>query len=120
MNESRLQAALLLAAPGFLPDLRLFRRNVMVARVEGRSVRTCIKGQCDLYGYIRGGKTIEVELKSAKGRMRPEQRAWAAWCVGWGIPHLVLKAQAEETVEQTVERWCDEIGLAVGLRCVRG
>ena len=34
--ESELQAALLIAAPSALPDLRLFRRNVSVVEIDGR------------------------------------------------------------------------------------
>lgn len=109
MLESQLQAALLLMAPRVIPSLRLFRRNVLVARIEGRSIRTGIKGQCDLHGYFRGGKAIEIELKGPKGRILPEQRAWATWCAEWGVLHLTLKARADETIDQTVERWCNEI-----------
>jgi hypothetical protein len=109
MTESPLQTALLLAAPMELPDLRLFRRNVGVAAMGKHVVRFAIKGQCDLMGYWKGGRAIEVELKAAGGRMRPEQKQWAAFCVSWGVPHVVLQARAGETVEETVKRWCGEL-----------
>jgi hypothetical protein len=107
--ETELQIAFLLAAPARFPDLRLFRRNVIVARIESRTVHAGIKGQCDLYGYVRGGRIVEIELKSATGRQRPDQAAWATWCVEWGIPHIVLRGAVGETVKQTVKRWCNEL-----------
>lgn len=109
MTESVLQANLLLEAPKRLPNLRLFRRNVVKVRIEDRTVRAGIKGQCDLYGYVRGGRTIEVELKGVGKYLSPEQKAWQAWCEEWRVPHVVLRAARGETVEETVGRWCDEI-----------
>jgi hypothetical protein len=72
-------------------------------------VRFAIPGQCDLYGITRGGRHIEVELKSLKKPLSPEQRAWAAWCKEWDVPHAVLRSEKGETVEQTVSRWCEEL-----------
>lgn len=99
MKESALQSQLLLRAPIELPDLRLFRRNVGVARAaSGNMIRFGIKGQPDLYGLWRGGGFVEVELKSKNGRLRPEQAAYAAWCASWGVRHIVL-------VESSIEDW---------------
>ena len=114
MTESQLQVALLLAASRELQDLRLFRRNVGVARIEGRAVRFAIAGQCDLYALVRGGGHLEVELKAAGGRLSPEQESWQNWCIAWSIPHIVLKAEKGETVEQTVGRWCAELKEEIG------
>lgn len=107
--ESTLQARLLLLAPERLPDLRLFRRNVVVARTENRTVRAGLPGQSDLYGYVRGGRVIEVELKAAGRYLSPPQRAWAKWCSDWDVPHVTLTGRVGETVEQTVERWIGEL-----------
>lgn len=113
-HESTLQAAFLLRAPERFPDeLRLFRRNVVVAQRGGRNVRAGIAGQSDLYAYVRGGRCLEIELKGLRTPVSPEQRAWAAWCESWGVPHLLLRAAKGETTEQTVERWCDELQMAV-------
>lgn len=110
-HESALQTALLLAAPRALPGLRLFRRNVGTARIRGAVVQFAIAGQCDLYGLVRGGRHIEVELKAAGAprALPPDQESWANWCVAWGIPHVVLRAQKDESDEQTVARWCEEL-----------
>ncbi len=109
MSESVLQAKLLLEAPKRIPHLRLFRRNVVVARMENRTVRAGIKGQCDLYGYFRGSIAVEVELKAAGKSSSPEQRAWAEWCKEWRVIHAVLRAQKGESDEQTIDRWCAEL-----------
>jgi hypothetical protein len=72
-------------------------------------VRFAIPGQCDLYGIVQGGRHIEVELKSLKKPLLPEQKQWQSWCKEWGVPHTVLRSVAGETVPQTVERWCLEL-----------
>jgi len=107
--ESTLQAALLLAAPERLPNVRLFRRNIVKVRIEDRLVRAGIKGQCDLYAITRGGRHIEVELKGVNTPTSADQRTWRAWCIEWEVPHVVLRAKKNETTEETVERWCLEL-----------
>jgi len=110
-TESSLQVALLLAVPKSLPGIRFFRRNVGGARIHGKVTKFGIKGQCDLYGLTRNGIHVEVELKSANGRLSPEQKTWLSWCNEWGVPHIVLTAAKGETDEETVERWCSELGV---------
>jgi hypothetical protein len=114
--ESTLQAALLEAAPRELPGVRLFRRNVGVAKMRGATLRFSIPGQADIYGYIKGdpARAVEIELKSATGTLEPDQRRWRDWCVAWGVPHIVLKAKKDESVEQTVARWIVELRALVG------
>jgi hypothetical protein len=109
-HETILQNELLLAAPHQLPYLRLFRRNVLAVKIEGRSMKAGIKGQADIYGITRNvSRHIELELKSLTGRSTPEQKVWAAWCIEWGVPHLVLRPLKDESAKQTVTRWCHEI-----------
>lgn len=112
-SETSLQRILLLRAPERLPELRLFRRNVVAVQVGGRGVRAGIAGQSDLYGYVRGGHVIEVEVKGVRTPVTPEQRAWAAWCEEWRIPHLMLRAKRGEAPDETVERWCQELDAVV-------
>jgi len=109
-RENELQAKLLAEAPKHLPDLRLFRRMVGVGNVGGREVRFGIRGQADLYGYWKGGIGVEIELKSASGRLSDDQRRWASWCEGWGVRCLVLQARADESAAETVSRWLAELG----------
>lgn len=111
-TESQLQQALLLAAPIGLPSWRLFRRNIGSATMRGGfEVKFGIKGQCDLYGLIRGGQHVEIELKAAGKRIKPgsDQDQWRAWCVSWGVPHVVLTGLKNETVDDTVFRWINEL-----------
>lgn len=75
----------------------------------GREVRFGIPGQADLYGYWRGGSAVEVELKSASGRVGEDQKRWLAWCDRWGVQSLVLQAKADEAAEETVDRWITEL-----------
>ena len=108
--ESQLQARLLLAAPARLPSLRLFRRNIGEAKLRGgHTVSFGIKGQADLYGIVRGGRIIEVELKAAGRQLSLEQKQWQTWCLEWEIPHVVLRALKNESEVETVERWLTEL-----------
>ena len=114
--ESDYSAALLLAAPAAIPELRLFKRQVMLVKVPtagrgpARSVAVGVKGQSDLYGIVRGtGRHLELELKALRGVLTDDQKSWLSWCTSWGIPAAVLRPQRAETLEQTVARWCAEI-----------
>lgn len=107
--EGELKAALLLAAPTTIPDLRLFNRSISVVRVEGRRIKHGIKGRCDLYGYWRGGQGLELELKALGGSVREGQKEWAEFCRQWGITHLTLKPIKGETLKTTVDRWLSEV-----------
>jgi len=71
-DETNLQRELLAALPTRLPNLRLYRRMV-VAEVAGTKVRFGVAGQCDLHGFTRGGRAVEVELKSATGVLSAPQ-----------------------------------------------
>ena len=114
-HEIDLQAALMLKAPKVMPNLRLFRRGVARVRIRDeksgkhRVIRFGIAGQCDLYGIEKGGKHIEIELKSETGSLSAEQEAWWHFCTTWRVPYLVLAPRRGETVVQTVDRWLREI-----------
>jgi hypothetical protein len=116
--ESKLKEQLLLAAPREVPELRIFVRDVGAARaLHGEQViKFGIKGMFDLYGLVRGGRHVEIELKSETGKVRPEQEVWAAFCATWGIPHVVLQPNRYEAVEKTIERWCAELRAVVASR----
>jgi hypothetical protein len=116
--ESQLQTALLLAAPACLPGLRLFRRNIGEAKLRGGyTVSFGIAGQCDLYGYMRSGRVIEIELKAYRKKIVPgsAQDKWRSWCLEWGVQHTVLTGAKGETVDETVGRWCMELEALTGL-----
>ena len=120
-TENQLLAKLLEAAPFALPNLRLFRRQVLHVEAIGRDghrfrVAAAAKGQCDAYALLRGGRCIEIETKAHGGKLRHEQEAWRDWCRSWQIPWLMLTAGKGEHPNDTVVRWLEEIaGIARGL-----
>lgn len=111
--ELTLQRMLLTRAATALPDVRMFRRNVMrVQTDDGRVVKNGIKGQADIHGYVKRNPLaipFEVELKSAEGSLSPEQKAWAAFCDAWRVPYVVLQQHHQETLDETVNRWLSEL-----------
>jgi hypothetical protein len=109
MGEIELQRDFMYEAARALPHVRLFRRQVGLFRTEERTIKVAQKGMADLYGYVRGGRVVEIELKSRRGRLSEEQKNWQRWCKEWAIPHLVLEAWKNETSEQTVSRWIEEL-----------
>ena len=73
-----------------------------------------IAGQSDLYGYLYGGRCMEIEIKSKNGRLSPEQRAWRDWCQAGQIPWLCLWPWPGESREETVARWVSVIAMVAG------
>lgn len=113
MTEHDLLALFIREAPKALPDLRVFRRNIInrVVMIEGRKVHLVngIPGQGDAYALVRGGRHVEIETKVAKGRMREAQERWRDFCASWGVPHLVMQARKDEPADATVARWIEEL-----------
>jgi hypothetical protein len=113
MNETDLLHMLIERVPFDLPDVRVFRRNIINRVVEERgrkfTLKNGIKGQADAYALVRGGLHVELETKAARGAMRDEQWAWRSFCHRFGIPHLVLRARPDEHPSATVERWIEEL-----------
>jgi len=66
----------ILRAFGTLPQLRIWRANVGVARIGDRIVRFGVPGQADLTGILRDGRRLEIEVKSPTGRQTPDQQAF--------------------------------------------
>lgn len=118
------------------PNVRLFRRQIIDRTVKDVhtnrifQVKAGVVGQADIYGFVKKDipgewvscgadlwpreaqiRTIpvEIECKGARTRVSDEQKAWRAFCLSWGIPHLELRAQADETEAMTVTRWCVEL-----------
>ncbi len=119
MDEMPLMRELLYEAGRALPWVRLFRRNILRLKMtdnrgKDRMVIAGIPGQGDLYGYIWGGRVIEIEIKSQNGRLSPEQRTWRDWCQAGQIPWLCLWPWPGETKEETVQRWVEAIRLVAG------
>lgn len=112
-SETTLMYRLLLKAPERLPSLRLFRRNISVVKVDGRTIRSGVRGACDLYGVLLGGRIVEIELKSATGVLSKGQAERLQWCRLWNVPHIILKALKGEAPDATVDRWLYELEILV-------
>ena len=110
VSEKNLQQQLVRGISIAIPSVRIFRRTVVncVTR-KGFRARAGLIGQADCYAYVRGGRVVEIELKAAGGSLSPAQERWQAWCVAWGVPHVLLVARRDESPRETVERWIEEI-----------
>jgi hypothetical protein len=97
------------AAPMALVDVRLFRRNVGLIRMEdSRFFRASIPGQCDLYALTRGGGHCEIEVKRF-GKLSKEQEVWRDFCVEWEIPWTLVRVERGEQPGVTIDRWLGEL-----------
>lgn len=117
LNETDLLHHLIKRVPFAYPQARVFRRNIIkrVVVENGRKfmLRNGIAGQSDAYALIRGGMHIEIETKAATGKVREAQERWQDFCRTFGIPHIVLRASKGEFVDDTVNRWIDELRAVV-------
>lgn len=120
------------------PRVRLFRRNIWNDNMQNLhtgkiiKVKAGIVGQADAYAFVRAGKPvfnagglagwtttkgpavpIEIEFKGAKTVVSDEQKQWRAFCLEWGVPHIVLRASHDEEPSQTVMRWHFELDALV-------
>jgi hypothetical protein len=109
MGETDLMRLFMYEAARALPSVRLFRRQVGLFRTEDRTIKVSQKGMADLQALVRGGRVVEIETKSRRGKLSPEQENWRDWCRSFGIPWLQLKALKNETPGQTVARWIGEL-----------
>lgn len=96
-TEAELLRAILVAL-GARPEVRLFRNNVGLARdATGRHVRFGLAvGASDLVGIVAPhGRFLALEVKSPKGRVRPEQEAFLEMIRGLGGVGRVVRSVAE-------------------------
>lgn len=99
MKENEIQARII-AAIGSRPDVRLWRANTGAAQMaNGQFVRFGIPGQADLSGITADGRRLEIEVKSATGRLRPDQVAFGKMIRRFGGIYIVARS-VEEAVRQ--------------------
>lgn len=100
MGESTLLSDILIRF-GSDPRLRIWRANVLVAKDRnGRVIRAGVKGQADISGILMGGRRIEIEVKTATGQQRPEQKKWQAMIERFG--GLYVLARTPDDVERAI------------------
>jgi hypothetical protein len=110
MTEAELLTRAMARVPYVFPNVRVFRREIYHGvTLSGHHVKIGRPGQGDAYAYVRGGRIVEIEAKSAKGRLRESQIAWRTFCQSFGIPYVVWRALKGEAPEATVERWCEQL-----------
>lgn len=110
MTETQLLHAFMAAAPYSIKDVFIERRNIINVETKfGQRVRNGIKGQADAFSLSPGGLHVELEAKSATGRLAEHQRKWQALCERRNIPHMVLVARHQEPNRETIARWIEEL-----------
>src|SRR4051794_33690092 len=79
------------------PELRLWRANTGVAVPLGTDhvVRFGVRGQADLSGIVRGGRRLEIEVKSPRGRRSPQQVKWGEMIARFGGIYIVARSVNE-------------------------
>jgi len=96
----------IMRAVGALPHVRIFRNSVGHARdpVSGQHMKFGLAvGASDLVGIVKPrGRFIALEVKSAAGRLRPEQDAFLRMVVAMGGVAGVVRSvdEALALVEQ--------------------
>jgi hypothetical protein len=110
LHERDYVRAFILAVPKYLPEVLIFERPIVNARATNEKgqqwrVRAGVPGQADAYAVARGGRHVELEMKSARGVLADQQKAWRARCRELGIPHLVLRVGKDEALQDCVQRW---------------
>jgi penicillin-binding protein-related factor A (putative recombinase) len=81
------------------PDVRLFRNHVGKVRDSDGRWHTfgLAPGSADLIGWVRG-RFLSIEVKSAMGRVRPDQQNWMNVVNSHGGIAFVARS-AEEAVQ---------------------
>lgn len=121
VSESEFQAAVLKAVGGQRPDdVRVWRQLTgnLYAKYGPNDYRPISlgppKGAADISGLLlRSGRRLELELKSASGRLRPEQFAFGENMRRWNAVHLVATYDSDLTLEQNVAYVLDAVDEAV-------
>jgi hypothetical protein len=86
----------ILAAFGALPFLRLWRQNTGAAKMrDGSYVAFGLVGSADLSGILRCGRRVEIEVKSATGRVRPEQERFANMIRAFGGFYVLARERLD-------------------------
>lgn len=113
MNETETLHAFMAEVPYALPFVRVFRRNIVNAAVEVRGrrfqARAGEKGMADAYAIVEGGRHVEIEAKSARGKLSREQVAWRDQMQRMRVPYLLLQILQGEAPADTVRRWIEEL-----------
>lgn len=105
-RESQILAEVLLAI-GSRPDCRVWRANCGAARArDGRLVRFGVPGQADILGLTGTGRFLAIEVKTATGKLRPDQERFRDIVTRFGGLYFVVRS-AEDAVAQLEAALCE-------------
>ena len=114
MRERAIQNAILRAF-GTRRHLRLWRANVLAARMGDRFVRAGVPGQADLTGILQVGSigvSLWIEVKSATGRQTREQ-VWFQQMVE-RLGGLYVLARSVKDVEDAINAYRERCRALLG------
>ena len=84
---------LILARLNLLPGVKVWRSNTGARQVAGgRVIRFGVRGQGDISGVGPNGIRIEVEVKTATGRLTPDQLAFGELMKKHGAVYVVARS----------------------------
>ena len=73
--------------------------GLTVLPASGPNTRRVVKGAPggtpDIFVVLRGGRLVGLEVKTATGKLRPSQEAWAARAERHGVPYAVVRGVFE-------------------------
>jgi len=85
--------AAILSAFKSVPWIHLIRRNVgLYFTADGRRVYHGTPGQADIYGFLRDGKHVEIEVKRPGGKLSDDQERWREFCERFGMVYVVARS----------------------------
>ena len=93
----------------FGDDIRIFKRQVGRFNVvnEKTGLSRWIKvgeiGQSDLYGWFKGGKAFEIEVKVDDDPFKKEQQNWRDVCQYMGVGWFLYRDNMEELIKYMKE-----------------
>jgi hypothetical protein len=102
--ETVLQRLILAQVPLRRPHVRVWRSNVVLAKVGNGFVRSLPDGYPDITGIISrccddgcehcrgGGRMLAIEVKQRNGRRSPEQITWGEWLTAAGACYVVARS----------------------------
>ena len=74
------------------PDVLAWRQNTGAVRIGNRFVRFGQPGCADITGVLKGGRRLEIECKSERGTLSPEQEAFGKRINHYGGLWLVARS----------------------------
>lgn len=83
---------LIIAQLNQVPGVHVWRSNTGAAKTaQGRLLRFGVVGQADITGIIRGGRRVEIEVKSDRGPSTPGQVKYGEMIVAHGGLYVVAR-----------------------------